>query len=80
MESEITGWLSVVFRFVHVLAAIMWIGHHRVIDKNRGSVKWTDPNSMHLNVMERMDDLRKVTRPSLPMDFDDYYSRSKHGE
>lgn len=27
MESEITGWLSVVFRFVHVLAAIMWIGN-----------------------------------------------------
>jgi uncharacterized membrane protein len=27
MESEIAGWLSVVFRFVHVLAAIMWIGN-----------------------------------------------------
>lgn len=27
MESEIAGWLSVIFRFVHVLAAIMWIGN-----------------------------------------------------
>ena len=27
MESEIAGWLSVVFRFIHVLAAIMWIGN-----------------------------------------------------
>lgn len=27
VESEIAGWLSVVFRFVHVLAAIMWIGN-----------------------------------------------------
>lgn len=27
MESEIAGWISVVFRFVHVLAAIMWIGN-----------------------------------------------------
>ena len=27
MESEIAGWLSVVFRFVHVIAAIMWIGN-----------------------------------------------------
>lgn len=27
METEIAGWLSVVFRFVHVLAAIMWIGN-----------------------------------------------------
>ncbi len=27
MESEIAGWLSIVFRFVHVLAAIMWIGN-----------------------------------------------------
>ena len=27
MEFEIAGWLSVVFRFVHVLAAIMWIGN-----------------------------------------------------
>lgn len=27
MESEIAGWLSVVFRYVHVLAAIMWIGN-----------------------------------------------------
>nr|MDH4475400.1 urate hydroxylase PuuD [Verrucomicrobiaceae bacterium] len=27
MESELAGWLSIVFRFVHVLAAIMWIGN-----------------------------------------------------
>lgn len=27
METEIAGWLSIVFRFVHVLAAIMWIGN-----------------------------------------------------
>jgi uncharacterized membrane protein len=27
VETEIAGWLSVVFRFVHVLAAIMWIGN-----------------------------------------------------
>ena len=27
MESEIAGWLSVIFRFVHVIAAIMWIGN-----------------------------------------------------
>lgn len=27
MESEIAGWISVIFRFVHVLAAIMWIGN-----------------------------------------------------
>ena len=27
MESEIAGWLSVGFRFVHVLAGIMWIGN-----------------------------------------------------
>ncbi len=27
MESEIAGWLSVLFRFVHVMAAIMWIGN-----------------------------------------------------
>jgi uncharacterized membrane protein len=27
MESEIAGWLAVIFRFVHVLAAIMWIGN-----------------------------------------------------
>lgn len=27
METEIAGWLSVVFRFIHVLAAIMWIGN-----------------------------------------------------
>jgi uncharacterized membrane protein len=27
MESEIAGWLSVVFRFVHVIAGIMWIGN-----------------------------------------------------
>ncbi len=27
MESEVAGWLSVVFRFVHVLASIMWIGN-----------------------------------------------------
>lgn len=27
MESEIAGWLSIIFRFVHVLAAIMWIGN-----------------------------------------------------
>lgn len=27
MESEIAGWLGVIFRFVHVLAAIMWIGN-----------------------------------------------------
>ena len=27
MESEIAGWLSVIFRFVHVLASIMWIGN-----------------------------------------------------
>ncbi len=27
MESEIAGWLGVVFRFVHVLAAIMWVGN-----------------------------------------------------
>ncbi len=27
MESEIAGWLSVVFRFVHLIAAIMWIGN-----------------------------------------------------
>lgn len=27
MESEIAGWLSVVFRFIHVIAAIMWIGN-----------------------------------------------------
>ena len=27
MESEIAGWLSVIFRLVHVIAAIMWIGN-----------------------------------------------------
>jgi len=27
MESEIAGWFSVVLRFVHVIAAIMWIGN-----------------------------------------------------
>jgi uncharacterized membrane protein len=27
MESEIAGWISVAARFVHVLAAIMWIGN-----------------------------------------------------
>ena len=27
MEYEIAGWLSVIFRFVHVLASIMWIGN-----------------------------------------------------
>ena len=27
MESEIAGWFAVIFRFVHVLAAIMWIGN-----------------------------------------------------
>ena len=27
METEIAGWLGVIFRFVHVLAAIMWIGN-----------------------------------------------------
>jgi uncharacterized membrane protein len=27
MESEIAGWISVLFRFIHVLAAIMWIGN-----------------------------------------------------
>lgn len=27
MESDLVGWVSVVFRFVHVLAAIMWIGN-----------------------------------------------------
>lgn len=27
VEAEIAGWLSVIFRFVHVLAAIMWIGN-----------------------------------------------------
>ncbi|MCE9619594.1 MAG: urate hydroxylase PuuD [Planctomycetes bacterium] len=27
MESEVAGWLSVIFRFVHVLASIMWIGN-----------------------------------------------------
>lgn len=27
METEIAGWLSVVFRLVHVVAAIMWIGN-----------------------------------------------------
>lgn len=27
MESEVAGWLSVLFRFIHVVAAIMWIGN-----------------------------------------------------
>ncbi|MFZ4774644.1 MAG: urate hydroxylase PuuD [Terrimicrobiaceae bacterium] len=27
MESDLVGWVSVIFRFVHVLAAIMWIGN-----------------------------------------------------
>ncbi len=27
METEIAGWLSVIFRLVHVVAAIMWIGN-----------------------------------------------------
>jgi uncharacterized membrane protein len=27
MDSEIAGWLSVIFRFVHVIAGIMWIGN-----------------------------------------------------
>jgi len=27
MGSEVAGWLSILFRFVHVLAAIMWIGN-----------------------------------------------------
>jgi uncharacterized membrane protein len=27
MGTEIAGGLSIVFRFVHVLAAIMWIGN-----------------------------------------------------
>jgi len=27
MESEIAGWLGLIFRFVHVIAAIMWIGN-----------------------------------------------------
>ena len=27
MESEIAGWFSVILRFVHVIAAIMWIGN-----------------------------------------------------
>lgn len=27
MESDLAGWVAVVFRFVHVLAAIMWIGN-----------------------------------------------------
>ncbi len=30
MESEIAGWLGVVFRFVHVLAAIMWVGNSQL--------------------------------------------------
>jgi len=27
MESEVLGWFSIIFRFVHVLASIMWIGN-----------------------------------------------------
>ncbi len=27
METDVVGWIAVIFRFVHVLAAIMWIGN-----------------------------------------------------
>lgn len=52
MESEIAGWFAVLFRFVHVLAAIMWIGNSLLFT-------W-----MELNLIAPGEDGRKA-RPDL---------------
>lgn len=50
MESEIAGWLSVVFRFVHVLAAVMWIGNSLLFT-------WMELNLIAPKADEERDDL-----------------------
>ena len=61
MESEIAGWLSVVFRFVHVIAAIMWIGNsilftwmelNLIVPKPDADGKSPDPDLLgHLDML-----------------------------